>query len=471
VLRDENLLSRRELLGAAAISTAALAWGCAGNASVTPLSGDYDVIVIGAGPGGLGAAQALRGKMRVLVLEARNRVGGRAWTNNSFPQPFDYGAQYFDMCKARPEGGTYNPLYDLAIERGVRVSPEGQDSFLMHEGIPLPEATMAVGELLFQIDTLIKAAGQMAAGGAPDVSAAVACASIQDDPNYKLATSIMVNQRDFMEHLSSLDYYHQALLMDAPIGGASTETFLVPDGLGNFIASLADGLEIVYNTPATMVDSREAGKIRVETESGTVTARHVIVAVPQSILVKEKLRFKPGLPPAKIEGLHRLPMFTVDKIAIEFTQPVFADFNDNTLVGQYVENSDRSASIVTKFMGKNQATVIVGGDTALEFEAGGQDAIRAFARETIANVFGAEAASAISRMACNPWGTDPWAGGSWTMADVGFASERLLTGEPIDDRIFFAGEPYAEQIYGTTQAAYATGRKAAERILELAGLG
>jgi monoamine oxidase len=326
---------------------------------------------------------------------------------------------------------------------------------------------MAAAENLFLMDAAIKAAGELAASGAPDMSAADACAALSSRPYWNLAESIMVNQRDFMEHLSSLDYYNQSLLLDGPIGGQSTQTFLVPGGLGNFIATFAEGLDIVFNMPANVVDTRDANLIKVETDAGTVTARHVVIAVPQSILVKERLKFKPGLSATRMAGLNHLPMFTVDKIGVEFTADVFAPFNDNTAVGQFVASGDRSASIITKFMGKRQASIIFGGDTALEVEAGGMPAFEAYARETIGNVFGTDIANAIGRIAVNPWGTDPWAGGSWTMADVGYANERLEAGKPIDNRIFFAGEPFTKSPYGTTQSAYITGREAAAQILAM----
>lgn len=87
------------------------------------------------------------------------------------------------------------------------------------------------------------------------------------------------------------------------------------------------------------------------------------------------------------------------------------------------------------------------------------------ARDTIRKVFGATTASKIVRTACNPWGIDQWAMGSWTIAKPGGAAARQVLGRPIDNRIFFAGEVYTPQIYGTTQAAYVTGQKAAAAFL------
>src|SRR5205085_372232 len=104
--------------------------------------------------------------------------------------------------------GTENPLYDLALARGVRIVPEaGTDSFLMLNGVPASEEdTLTVVGNLIEMDMAMKAVGEAAAAGGPDMSGAEACEPLQGNPLIKLATSILVNQRDFMDKTSCLDY-------------------------------------------------------------------------------------------------------------------------------------------------------------------------------------------------------------------------------------------------------------------------
>jgi len=124
---------------------------------------DFDVVVVGAGPGGIGAARELRARvpeMKTVVLEARTRVGGRVFTNPNTARPFDYGAQFFDTVVRKKDGGagTENPLYDLAIAWKVRVVAEGGATKLMIDGRAAPESdALAVVANLVLMDELIKA--------------------------------------------------------------------------------------------------------------------------------------------------------------------------------------------------------------------------------------------------------------------------------------------------------------------------
>ena len=79
---------------------------------------DVDVVVIGAGLAGLGAATALRDAGRsALVLEAADRIGGRAWTTH----PAELGGVWFDMGAIWLHNAETNPLVPIAAAAGEKL--------------------------------------------------------------------------------------------------------------------------------------------------------------------------------------------------------------------------------------------------------------------------------------------------------------------------------------------------------------
>ncbi|MFM7425411.1 MAG: FAD-dependent oxidoreductase, partial [Elainella sp.] len=107
----------RALMFAAGLSCSPLGCGQVGSsqnrqatrsqAAPDPMGSDTDVLIIGAGIAGLAAAQRLASQRRIRVLEARNRLGGRIWTDRSLAMPLDLGASWI-------HGSDGNPITQLA---------------------------------------------------------------------------------------------------------------------------------------------------------------------------------------------------------------------------------------------------------------------------------------------------------------------------------------------------------------------
>lgn len=121
---DHNL-SRRSLAQGLAVGMAATAFASHALArQATPATqrgngaSEFDVIVVGAA--GLGAGQKLAAlELRAIVIEARDRIGGRCYCNNSFPALFDFGGQFFQQVVPNAYGGSNNPLYELYIAQAA----------------------------------------------------------------------------------------------------------------------------------------------------------------------------------------------------------------------------------------------------------------------------------------------------------------------------------------------------------------
>jgi hypothetical protein len=124
-------ITRRDFVRSALASSALFGLGCGSGSNYTPPTpppsacGSLDCAIVGAGIGGLSAANTLMAAGKnVLVLEARNRVGGRALSDNSFATPVDLGAEWFSFVTPKSGGSpgqTNNALFDLAASRGLQV--------------------------------------------------------------------------------------------------------------------------------------------------------------------------------------------------------------------------------------------------------------------------------------------------------------------------------------------------------------
>jgi monoamine oxidase len=241
-------LSRRGFLGAAVTGAGLLAAGC-GMASGSPVNGDVDVVVVGAGIAGMGAAQSLRAAGRqVVVVEARDRVGGRCFCDNTFPAPFDFGAQLFHQVTPSPDGGTHNPLYDIAVARGIVPVPADLDPVMVRDGAPVsPDRNLLLNRKIGAIAEAIDDAGSAAAAGAQDISVARATFEYVGTDWFELASAVIAlasGRRG--ERTSSLDCYRFGSLSENEDGKPAD--FLNPSGMGNFIATFGNGLDIAFNT-------------------------------------------------------------------------------------------------------------------------------------------------------------------------------------------------------------------------------
>ena len=469
-------LSRRSLVQGVAAGTMATAFASRALArQATPVSGsgngsgDFDVIVVGAGAAGLGAGQKLLSLgLRAVVLEARDRIGGRCYCDNTFPAPFDFGGQFFQQVVPNVFGGTNNPLYDLYIAQGGQDEPVVLVPDFYENGVRLPDAEQEpFHDMSIAVGVELALAGVAAQLGAPDMSVTDATADLAGQPWYTLTTAFLGLAFDApASRLSCLDAWNDIQFAINPDGSPSDK--VNPTGMGNFIAQFAEGLDIRLSTRVTEIDMTGAEQITVVTDQGPLTARAVIVTAPMTVLAAGDITFLPALPVAYMQAFDDLPFGVVDKIGIAFTSDVFGGAAANTMVTQHLD-TDRIGLGLAKMAGAPMMNLIVAEDLARELEAGGDAAVDAYAHEFVTDTFGAAAAAAIERTITHAWGMDPLTMGSYSAARVGKVSARTTLAAPIDDRLYFAGEAITTTAHSSLHGAYLTGQSAATSIADHLG--
>ena len=401
-------------------------------------------VVIGAGAAGIAAARTLHDAgAPVLLLEASDRLGGRA---RSLPLP-DVGGTADLGCGWLHSAGR-NPWTAIAEASGFTVdrSPPNWDGQWRDLGFA-PAEREAFGAASERLDE----AAHAALGG-PD--RALADLVPLGEPWRPLLDAISgyVNGAP----LARVSLHDWAEYEDA----ATDDNWAVRDGYGSLVASHAAGVPVHLNTPVTRID-RSGRKLRLDTPAGVVEAERVIVAVPTPVLADKALRFDPALP-GKRDAAADLPLGLADKVFLAVDGPEWPA--NSHLIGD--PRSALSAShrlspfglpVIESFFGGDGAEALDGGDAS------------AFAINELVALLGSGWRRRLRPIATTRWRREPYIGGSYSHARIGRAPARAALAEPVEGRIFFAGEACSRTDFSTAHGAYATGVAAAEAVLASPG--
>jgi monoamine oxidase len=355
------------------------------------VSSDIEVVVVGGGAAGVAAARRLHDSGIVCVLvEARRRLGGRAWTiGNGAGFPIDLGCGWLHSADR-------NPWREVAALQGRSIdkTPPPWMRRSAPIGFPLSEQDaflQAHREFYERLDSLSE--------DKPDVAAATFLephgrwnALINAVSSYVSGAELdRVSARDF-------DRY-----------GDSGVNWRVVEGYGTVIAAHGRGLPVMLGCPVRLID-RRGRRLRMETPNGAITANAAIVTVPTPVLAEEKIVFIPPLP-EKTEAALGLPLGLADKLFLSLSDA--EEFNkESRLFG----HTDRSRTGVYHFrpFGRPQIEAYFGGRLAAELEAGGDGAFVDFAVSELVGLFGSDFARRVKPLKLHPWGIDPFSRGSYS---------------------------------------------------------
>lgn len=402
---------------------------------------ETDVVVIGAGAAGIAAARRLAAAdIRVVVLEARSRVGGRAWTMRGAGLPLDLGCGWLHSADE-------NDWAAVAATLGFALDRTAPPWGARRRTIGFPPGDLedfrAASDRFF-------ARLHAAARAAPD----------------RPASDFLEPGNRWNPLLDSLSTYisgvelDQVSVRDLANYHDSGENWRVVEGYGALVEAYGTLLDVRLDCPATLID-HSGVRLRVETPHGAIHARAAIVAVPTSMIARETPRFVPALPD-KIAAAEALPLGLDDKFFLRIDRP--DDIPSETRLFGALDRHGTGSYHLRPF-GRPVIECYFGGRLARELEAEGDDAFARFAIEQIAAHLGNDIRNRLHPIFGSAWGRDPFALGAYSYARPGDADARPALAQTIDDRLFFAGEACSVHDYSTAHGAYRTGEKAAEAIL------
>jgi monoamine oxidase len=413
---------------------------------LAPLAEAPDVLVIGAGAAGIGAARALKARgLRVAVLEARDRVGGRAFTASLRGHAVDLGAHWL-------HAGPINPLVALGRARGERLSRAPQESHVWVGHRPgRPDEVRANARAFDRAD---RAMTRGAAQPGADRSAESALPPGLGPWGARVAQ---------VHGLVSGKPLSEVSLQDFPSLEYS-ENFFLPGGYGSYLARLADDLPVALSTPVTRIDW-SGGSVRATTADDRIhTARAVILTVPIMVL-RDGPTFTPPLPNAVRAAIDGFTTGIYEHAVLHWPS---SPFQGRDRLAAIHGRRATPSGLLTRIDGTpfHYYELDVHEAAAIDAAASGPDGVRRHVRAVLADLFGRARLRDLAIPAVSTWRHDPWSRGSWAVVPPGHAPARHFLREPLADTVWFAGEALSREQWGTVGGAYAEGVRAAEAVAE-----
>lgn len=466
---DQAKLTRRDLLKAGLLLSAySLLWACDEREAEEVVSPrDETIIVVGAGVAGLAAARELTAQgFTVTVLEGRERIGGRIWTNRALGPALDLGAAWI-------HGVRDNPISDLADAFEIETQASDFDDLYiaLADGEPL-DGFEGVAMML-DFEDLVTAVSQFAETLDEDRSVMAGVRQVlaeeEDllDFEQRALDWLLVSrfELDWAADLTEASLLYQD---DVDAFGGADHVF--PGGYDQIVTGLAAGLDIRLGQIVRQVAYGSEG-VRIETDKERFTADRAVMTLPLGVLRAGTVTFSPALPAAKQGALTRLAMGVVNKVSLRFPERFWVT---NAQFWGYMSATRGEFPVFVNHSHDSNApsespilTALTGGSVARVLEAQSDDLITAGAMRVLRTMFGAEVPDPTDALITR-WAADPFSLGSYSYLPVGATPadyDALAT--PLAGRLFFAGEATHRHYPATVHGAFLSGLREAERIAEL----
>jgi len=453
-------MDRRRFLQAVAMGVPSLALLGAGSMPVWATNRKR-VVVVGAGVSGLGAARFLADRGHdVVVVEARDRIGGRVWTSHAWGgAPVDLGASWI-------HGIDGNPITALAAKAGAKTVVTDYDSStdFATDGSEIRGARARLLDRWWEAVPAAVTAFQQTDGDDESVRRVVEDAVGWSTlaPDDQASVAYVVSDLYEQEYAGSADELSGWWFDDDAVLHGNDVLF--PHGYGAVVDWLAKGIAVRLGQTVERIDW-DANGVTVRTAQGVLRGDHVVVTLPLGVLQSGAVEFGSELPAQKRTAIDRLGMGVFNKCFLRFPKVFWPDTDWMTYVppvaqsGQWVEwlNLARPTG-EPLLLGFNVA------EFGRTIERWSDAEIVASALATLRTIFGADVPNPVGHQITR-WASDPFALGSYSFNQVGSTPVmRDHLAASVDGRVHFAGEATHRRSFATVHGAYLSGIRAAKQI-------
>jgi len=422
----------------------------------------FDVIVVGAGIAGLAAANELNSQgFDVIVLEARDRIGGRMWSSD------DWSGSTVDLGASWIHGIENNPITDLAIKFGIEtiVMDLNPSELYDYEGNWFGDEQQAQAwAMLGDFQEFIILENEIRERDA----------SIQDALNSFVSREGLSMEEQ--EALSVPVYSSIELKYNAPASELSLfwwdigesyggDEVIFPQGYAQITNGLADGLDIKLEHVVTKIEYDGNG-VNVVTNQGSFEGKYVICTVPLGVLKQGDIEFVPSLPQSKQNAIDKLGMGLMDKIYFLFPE---AFWDETTFINHISKKNGGWMEFLNfkPFIDEPVLMAFSSGEYGIQLEKLSDEEIIAEGMDVLRKLYGDDIPEPEDYIITR-WASDPFSRGSYSFTPVGATpADYDDLAEPVMNRLFFAGEATIKESPATVHGAYLSGIREAERIQNL----
>ncbi|MFO0660279.1 MAG: FAD-dependent oxidoreductase [Polyangiaceae bacterium] len=425
------------------------------------------VLIVGAGVSGLGAArQLVDDDWEVIVLEGRNRIGGRTWSNRTWPGlALDMGAGWI-------EGAEENPVAAIANKAHINTATYDDETEYLYNsnGDEVEDDDAEAQEERFEaimkdVETLRskrKKAGEADVSLQALIDEVLPKHNLSDEQKKAFDYDITrVVESDYAEDSTKISGYH----WDEG-DGFDGEDLLFPEGYDQIAQTLAKGVDVRLEHKVEKIEYSEDG-VKITTNHGVFEGDYALVTVPLGVLKKGVITFDPPLPKSKTNAIDKLGMGLLNRVYLRFPE-VFWEKKPHGF-GIIPKRRDEWTEFVNFYPFVHQPILLCfnSGDFARKVEKLSDADTVAGMMTALRGAFGKQIPEPTDYL-ISRWSQDPFAFGSYSYMAIGASpKDRAALAESVNDVLFFAGEATEEDYPGTVHGALLSGRRAADEIDEV----
>lgn len=429
------------------------------------------VVIVGAGISGLAAARELQFRgHQVIVLEAHDRIGGRAWTRPIGSVAIDTGAAFIHGV-----GG--NPLSEIAQMAQIKLTRMNQCVLYDSKGSKIrPELDKRIETLFNQVLTEATRRRRQSNHSTvrlrnQDISLGAAMDQVLDPD------TLTAEEREIYEwHRLNLSFANAADLYSISNAhwdqddefAMSGDHCLLDTGYQDWLQALAQGVDIRLNQQVNAI-RYTSRRVSIGTTKGNwLTADVVLVTLSLGVLKTHSIRFDPPLPKAKLSAIQSLGFGVINKVILRFRK-VF--WSKKEFIG-YTGSSGGFFLFVNGALasGKPILITIVTGEFAQEIETMTKAQVVKKMMMTLRKIY-PRATSPVESIVTH-WQSDPFTRGAYSYIPTGASGDdydamAAPICRPVDGgsvRVSFAGEGTIKNYPATAHGAFFSGIREARRI-------